>query len=250
VTFTVLTLFPEILQGFFSNSIMAKSLDKGLVAYNPVQIRDFAFTKHRNADDMPYGGGAGMVLKPEPLALALDSVDAKNKRVVYLSPGGKLFTQKMAEEFAAEPEIVLVCGRYEGIDQRIIDEYVDDEVSIGDYVLSSGETAALVIIDAVYRLIEGVISGESLVEESHSRGLLEYPHYTRPEVFRGQPVPPILLSGHHAEIERWRLEQSLRKTLQNRPELIDKAALGTQETKLLRKILDSQDSHGGSHGPD
>lgn len=250
MTFTVLTLFPEILQGFFDTSIMAKSVEKGLVSYNPVQIRDFAFSKHKNVDDMPYGGGAGMVLKPEPLSLALDSVGAKDKRVIYLTPGGRLFNQSLAEEFAREHEIVLICGRYEGIDQRIIDEYVDDEVSIGDYVLSSGETAALVIVDAVYRLLEGVISGESLVEESHQNGLLEYPHYTRPEVFRGHSVPPILLSGHHAEIERWRLEQSLRKTLKNRPELIDKAALGTQETKLLRKILESQESQGGSHGPD
>jgi tRNA (guanine37-N1)-methyltransferase len=250
VKFTVLSLFPEILEGFFANSIMAKSIAKGLIAWQPVQIRDFAFSKHRNCDDLPYGGGAGMVLKPEPLALALDSVEAKTKRVIYVSPGGRLFDQKFAEELAREPELVIICGRYEGIDQRIIDEYVRDEVSIGDYVLSSGETAALVIIDAIYRLLDGVISQESLLEESHSRGLLEYPHYTRPEVFREREVPKVLLSGHHAAIVRWRLERSIAKTLQNRPDLLEKAELGQEERKVLAEISIRSEDHGGHHGPD
>jgi tRNA (guanine37-N1)-methyltransferase len=250
VKFTVLSLFPEILEGFFASSIMAKSIEKDLVAWNPVQIRDFAFSKHRNCDDLPYGGGAGMVLKPEPLSLALESVQAAAKRVLYVTPGGRLLTQQYAEELAREPELVIICGRYEGIDQRIIDEYVDDEVSIGDYVLSSGETAALVIIDAIYRLLDGVINQESLVEESHSQGLLEYPHYTRPEVFRGREVPKVLLSGHHAAIKRWRLERSIEKTMRHRPELIDPARMGNEERKILAQIQTRLQNQGGNHGPD
>ncbi len=248
--FSVLSLFPEILEGFFNTSIMAKSIAKGLIEYQPIQIRDFAFSKHRNCDDLPYGGGAGMVLKPDPLALALDSVVAMQKRVIYVSPGGRLLTQKFATELACEPELVIICGRYEGIDQRIIDEYVDDEVSIGDYVLSSGETAALVIIDAIYRLLDGVINQESLVEESHSQGLLEYPHYTRPEVFRGCEVPKVLLSGHHAAIRQWRLEQSIKKTLRYRPELLDPELLGTEERKVLKQIQSRLQNQGGNYGPD
>lgn len=246
--FTILSLFPEILDGFFGSSIMAKSVAKGLVSYQPVQIRDFAFSKHKNCDDLPYGGGAGMLLKTEPLALALDSVGAAGKRVVYTTPGGRLFDQGYAAELAAEPELVIICGRYEGIDQRIIDEYVDDEVSIGDYVLSSGETAALAIVDAVYRLLDGVISQESLEEESHTRGLLEYPHYTRPELWRGKAVPPVLLSGHHADIRRWRLEQSIAKTLRNRPDLLEKAELGPEETKVLNAIKSRLENRGGNNG--
>jgi tRNA (guanine37-N1)-methyltransferase len=190
--FTVLSLFPEIVDTFFSASIMAKAVDRELISVNLVDIRDFAMDKHRTCDDAPYGGGAGMVLKAEPLAGALDSVGAAVKRVVYPTPSGRLFDQKMAAELAAVDELVFICGRYEGIDQRIIDLYVDDEVSIGDYVISSGEIASLVIIDAVYRLVEGVISGESLAEESFTGGLLEYPHYTRPQVFCDLPVPDIL----------------------------------------------------------
>ena len=160
--FIVLSLFPEIVETFFKSSIMARSVERGLVSYTLVQIRDFAADKHRSCDDAPYGGGAGMVFRPEPVAGALDSVGARERRVVYVTPSGRLFKQTYAEELSREDELVILCGRYEGIDQRIIDEYVDDEISVGDYVLSSGETAALVIIDAVYRLIEGVIKSESL----------------------------------------------------------------------------------------
>ena len=173
--FNVLTLFPEIPAAFFESSIMAKAVERGLITYNLVNIRDFAYDKHRTCDDLTYGGGAGMLLLPQPLALTLDSVQAAEKRVIYVTPSGKPFTQAYAAELARDPELVFVCGRYEGIDQRIIDEYVDDEISLGDYVMSSGELAALVIIDAVYRLIDGVISRESLEEESFSDGLLEYP---------------------------------------------------------------------------
>ena len=209
--FTVLSLFPGILEGFFTSSIMAKAVERGTLDYELVDIRDFAFDRHRTCDDAPYGGGAGMVMKPEPVALALDSVIGEGKRTVYMSPSGQLFNQAMAEELSGERELIILCGRYEGVDQRIIDTYIDTEISVGDYVLSSGETAALVLVDAVYRLIDGVINGESLKEESFSGGMLEYPHYTRPEVFRGMKVPDILLSGHHANIEKWRLEKKSRK---------------------------------------
>lgn len=219
--FTILSLFPGILKGYFLDSIMAKAIDRGLVTFNLVNIRDFAHNKHRSCDDSPYGGGAGMVLKPEPLALALDSVGARELKVIYPTPSGRPFTQGIARELADEDEIVLICGRYEGIDQRIIDLYVDDELSIGDYVVSSGEIASLVIVDAVYRLLDGVITQESLEEESFTDSLLEYPHYTRPEEFRDLKVPEILQSGHHAEIAAWRLKKRKEKTLANRPELLE-----------------------------
>ncbi|MDR3199882.1 MAG: tRNA (guanosine(37)-N1)-methyltransferase TrmD [Spirochaetales bacterium] len=219
--FTVLSLFPEILEAYFTSSIMAKAVEKGIVSYANINIRDFARDKHRTCDDAPYGGGAGMVLKPEPLAAALDSVGSDCARTIYPAPSGRPFTQDYARELASEKELILICGRYEGIDQRVLDLYVDDEISVGDYVLSSGEIAAMVIVDAVYRLLDGVITQESLEEESFSGGLLEYPQYTRPEVFRGIQVPEILLSGHHANIQKWRQQQSILKTQKNRPELLE-----------------------------
>ena len=218
--FHVLTLFPEIPKAFFESSIMAKAVEKGIIAYDLVNIRDFAFDKHKTCDDNPYGGGAGMLMLPETLGAALDSVESWKKRVVYVTPSGKPLTQKLAQELSQETDLVLICGRYEGIDQRIIDSRVDDEISIGDYVMSSGEIAALVVIDTVYRLIDGVISSESLDEESYSDGLLEYPQYTRPEVYKGMQVPEVLLSGHHENIRKWRLKQRLAKTLAVRPDLI------------------------------
>ena len=240
--FHVLTLFPEIVESYFTASIMAKAVERKLVDYSLVNIRDFAFDKHRTCDDLTYGGGAGMLLMPEPVSLALDSVDAQNKRVIYLTPSGKPFTQALAKEFSEERELVLLCGRYEGLDQRVIDEYVTDEVSIGDYVMSSGEIASLVVIDCVYRLLDGVISEESLVEESSPDGLLEYPQYTRPAVFRDRAVPDVLLSGHHEHIRLWRLKKRLEKTLKNRPDLIEsKRNSGTWTSeleKLLKEILD------------
>jgi tRNA (guanine37-N1)-methyltransferase len=223
--YTVLTLFPEITDAFFANSIMAKAIKQGIIEYKAVNIRDFAQDRHKTCDDAPYGGGPGMLMLAEPLDLALKSVlsgaDPK-PRVIYLSPSGRLFNQKIAHEFSAEKELVLICGRYEGIDQRIIDHYADDEISIGDYVLSSGETAALAIIDATYRLIDDVISGDSLFEESFSGGLLEYPQFTRPEIFDTMKVPEVLLSGHHEKIRLWRLEKRVEKTLKQRPDLIQR----------------------------
>lgn len=240
--FTVLTLFPEILKAYFENSIMAKAVEKEIIAYDLVNIRDFALDKHRKCDDAPYGGGPGQLMMTEPLSRALDSVNAKRKRVIYLTPGGKPFTQKKACKFSREDELVFICGRYEGIDQRIIDYYVDDEISIGDYVMSSGEVAAEVMIDTIYRLVDGVISSESLVEESHSDGLLEYPQYTRPEVYKGMKVPEILLSGNHELIRKWRLKKRLEKTLCVRPDMIWNARkagiLSLEAEKMIEEITE------------
>jgi tRNA (guanine37-N1)-methyltransferase len=244
--YTVLSLFPEITDAFFAVSIMAKAVNRGIVEYRSVNIRDFACDKHHTCDDAPYGGGAGMLMLPEPLGLALESVGVRprpvsdgqtavsgggdsgetagppvsGRRVVYLSPSGTPLTQALARELAGEGELVLLCGRYEGIDQRIIDLYVDDEISVGDYVLSSGEVAALVLIDATYRLLDEVITPESLEEESFSGNLLEYPQYTRPEIYATLKVPEVLLSGHHEHIRRWRYRKQVEKTLALRPDLI------------------------------
>ncbi|MBQ6780757.1 MAG: tRNA (guanosine(37)-N1)-methyltransferase TrmD [Treponema sp.] len=240
--FTVLTLFPEIPRAFFEASIMAKAVERGIIAYDLVNIRDFAFDRHRTCDDKPYGGGAGQLLLPEPLGRALDSVKAYKKHVIYVTPSGKPFTQKKAQELSQKDEIVLVCGRYEGIDQRIIDEYVDDEISIGDYVMSSGEVAATVIIDAVYRLVDDVITHESLDEESYSDGLLEYPQYTRPAVYKGMEVPEVLTNGNHEHIRKWRLKKRLQKTLANRPDLIATArnagTLTTEAEKMIEELTE------------
>jgi tRNA (guanine37-N1)-methyltransferase len=244
MNFTILTLFPEILEGYFKSSIMAKSIEKGLVSYRLVNIRDYATDRHHKCDDAPFGGGAGMLMLPEPLSLALDSVGVAGARTVFVTPSGRPFDQPLAREFAAETDLVIVCGRYEGIDQRVIDRYVDDEVSVGDYVLSSGEVAALAVVDATYRLLEGVINGESLVSESFEDGLLEYPQYTRPEVFRDAKVPEILLSGHHENIRKWRLRERLKKTLKVRPDLMEGLELNDEARKLLKDIV----SEGGYHG--
>ena len=232
----ILTLFPEMVSGFFTNSIMARAVKAGLVSYNIVDWRQYAEDKHHKCDDSPFGGGAGMVIKPEPLFKALDRIDAMEKRVIYASPSGRRLTQDYARQLSREPNLVFICGHYEGIDQRIIDRYVDDEICIGDYVISSGEVATLVIIDAVYRLIDGVITDSSLDEESFTGPLLEYPQYTRPETYCGMSVPDILLSGHHANIEKWRLRKRLEKTLSNRPELLENASLDEEAGRILKEI--------------
>ena len=252
--YTVLSLFPEISDAYFASSIMAKAVNRSLVEYRAINIRDFALDKHHSCDDAPYGGGPGMLMLSEPLGRAIEAAGAKKKeageqgpRVIYLSPSGKPFTQAFARELAAEQELILICGRYEGIDQRIIDAYVNDEISVGDYVLSSGELAALVLIDATFRLIEQVITPASLEEESFERGLLEYPQYTRPEIYDTLKVPEVLLSGHHENIRRWRLEKRVEKTLALRPDLIrlgEEHMLFDAET---RKIID-QKRCGNSEG--
>ena len=243
--FTVLTLFPEIPRAFFETSIMAKAVEKGIIAYDLVNIRDFAFDKHKTCDDGTYGGGAGQLMMPEPLGRALDSVEAYKKHVIYVTPSGKPFTQKKAESLSRKDEIVLICGRYEGIDQRIIDLYVDDEISIGDYVMSSGEVAATVIVDTVYRLVDGVTTHESLDEESFNGNLLEYPQYTRPNVYKGLEVPDVLSGGNHEEIRKWRLRKSLQKTLMNRPDLIQNArmagTLSDEAEKMIEEIAEHRD---------
>ena len=236
--YTVLSLFPEIIHAFFTCSVLGKAVRRGIVAYEALNIRDFALDRHRTCDDAPYGGGAGMLMTPGPLGRALEAARAGGKagRVVYLSPSGRLFTQEAAWELAREPALVLVCGRYEGIDQRVIDRYVDDEISLGDYVLSSGEAAALVVIDATYRLAEAVITPESLEEESFSNGLLEYPQYTRPAMYASMNVPEVLLSGHHENIRQWRLEKRVEKTLARRPDLIRRGmetGLFDAETRVI-----------------
>jgi tRNA (guanine37-N1)-methyltransferase len=233
VIFHILTLFPEIFSGYKGSSILARAMEQNQVKIDLVNIRDFARDRHKTCDDATYGGGPGMVLKPEPLAAALESVPgvrekrvaqdgyAGGTRVVYLTPSGRLWSHELAGRFAGEQRLALICGRYEGIDQRIIDLFVTDEISVGNYVLSGGEVAAMVVIDTVVRLVKGVIKESSLTEESFCGGLLEYPQYTRPAVFRGRAVPQVLLSGHHAEIERWRRQRSLERTRRYRPELAD-----------------------------
>jgi tRNA (guanine37-N1)-methyltransferase len=234
--FDVLTLFPEIFKGYLESSIIGKAISAGTIKVNLINIRDFSTDKHRTCDDYTYGGGPGMVLKPEPLSRALESIEWKGKRVLYLTPSGRLFNQALAEEIASLDEIVLISGKYEGIDQRIIDYYVTDEISIGDYVLNSGEIACQVIIDSVSRLVDGVIKEESLLEESFRGGLLEYPQYTRPVEFLGMSVPEILISGHHKKIEEWRLRMSLSKTYKFRPDLLSKLQLSAVEKTILDEI--------------
>ncbi len=220
--FHILTLFPEIFEGYRNSSILARAVQQRQVEVDLINIRDFARDKHKACDDATYGGGPGMVLKPEPLAGALESVPGvkrRRTRVIYLTPSGNLWSQALAREFTEESRVAMICGRYEGIDQRIIDLFVTDEISVGNYVLSGGEVAAMVVIDTIVRLVKGVITEDSLAEESFSAGLLEYPQYTRPAVFRGRGVPEVLLSGNHAQIERWRREKSVEKTRKFRPEL-------------------------------
>jgi tRNA (guanine37-N1)-methyltransferase len=264
--YTVLSLFPEIIDAFFTLSILGKAVQRGIVAYTSVNIRDFAFDKHRTCDDAPYGGGPGMLMLAEPLGRALESLGVRNRlslgeaegslgnhrRVIYLTPSGRPLTQDLAKELAGETELILLCGRYEGIDQRIIDAYIDDEISIGDYVLSSGEVAALVLIDATYRLVEAVITPASLEEESFSGGLLEYPQYTRPEIYGMLKVPELLLSGHHEHIRRWRLRKRVEKTLALRPDLIRQGmetGLFDRETRTIIEELQEMGIQEGSAIP-
>ncbi len=233
---TILTLFPEMVEGFFTNSIMKRAVERSLITYDLINWRDWATDRHKKCDDIPYGGGAGMVLSCEPICRALDAVDAKEKRVIYPSPSGRLLDQAYAKELSESEELLFICGHYEGLDQRIIDTYVDDEISIGDYVISSGEVATLVIVDALYRLIDGVITQDSLHEESFQDGLLEYPQYTRPETYCSKSVPEVLLSGHHAKIEEWRLEKQLERTLMRRPELLEVADLDATTRKVFNAL--------------
>ncbi|MGO4370625.1 tRNA (guanosine(37)-N1)-methyltransferase TrmD [Paenibacillus sp. 2TAB19] len=235
----VLTLFPEMFEGVFGASILGKAKDKGIVSLQAINFRDYSNNKHNTVDDYPYGGGGGMVLKAEPVFAAVEDLKlAPNvkPRVILMCPQGETFTQKKAEELAAEEHIVLICGHYEGYDERIREYLVTDELSIGDYVLTGGEIPAMTVIDSVVRLLPGVLGNEtSAVTDSYSTGLLEYPHYTRPAEFRGWGVPDILLSGHHANIVVWRRQQSLLRTLRRRPDLLEHAELSDKERKFLKE---------------
>jgi len=241
IQFDILTLFPGMFTSPLQESILNKARQKSLVRITVHNLRDFTEDKHRTADDAPYGGGAGMVMKVEPIVKALEHIRlcAEKARTVLLSPQGKLFTQEAAQRLSACGQIVLVCGRYEGVDERVLG-FVDEELSIGDYVLSGGEIAALVVIDAVARLVPGVVGDrESVLEDSFAGSLLKYPQYTRPASFRGREVPEVLISGDHAKIRQWRRAEALKKTLQRRPELLEKAALTEQEKKCLDTIRQS-----------
>jgi len=219
--FDILTLFPEMFEGI-KQSIIGKAIEKDLINISLINIRDFSKDKHKKVDDTPYGGGAGMVMRPDVVYDAYSSIKSDNSKVIYLSPKGKTLNQEKVKELANERHIILLCGHYEGIDQRVLDEIVDEEISIGDYVLTGGEIPAMVLIDSVSRYIDGVITKESVEEESFSNGLLEYPQYTRPETFLDKRVPEVLLSGHHENIRKWREEQSLEITRRNRPDLLKK----------------------------
>lgn len=242
----ILCLFPEMFVSPFGHSIVRRAEDRGLASVVAHNIRDYAHDRHRTVDDYPYGGGAGMVLKPEPIFEAAECVKAETgfgeSPVVLLTPQGRLFTQDVARELSGHPRLMLVCGHYEGVDERVAEHLVTDRISIGDYVLTGGEVAAMVVVEAVVRLIPGVLGSEmSAVDESHSQGLLEYPQYTRPEMFRDWSVPEILLSGNHGEIAAWRRRQSLLRTAERRPDLLERAALSDKErTWISENLLNQQ----------
>ena len=237
--FTVLTLFPEFLDAFFANGIIGRAREQKLITGQSINIRDFSTDRHNTVDDRPYGGGSGMVMKPEPLfdAVSAAKAQAPGSRVVLMTPQGRRFDQAMAEELAQDKSgLIFICGRYEGIDERVYAEHVDEEISIGDYVMTGGELAAMTIIDAVARLLPGVLgSFESSQSDSFSDDRLEYAHYTRPEMFNGMQVPDVLLSGNHGKIDQWRRSASLKRTFLKRPDLFTKRAPDAEEKKLLRE---------------
>ena len=242
--FDIITTFPEIVEAVIGESIIGKARQRGLVDIAAVNLRDFTEDRHRTTDDAPYGGGPGMVMKVEPVFKALEALRARrpteNPRVLLMTPQGRRFDQKMAEQLAQKSWIIMICGRYEGVDERIRERLVTDEVSIGDYVLTGGELAALVVVDAVTRLLPGVLGDESSAQtESFSSGLLEYPHYTRPADFHGWKVPEVLLSGNHAEIAQWRREAALQWTFRRRPDLLEGAELTQEDRRFLKKLQDA-----------
>lgn len=238
--FDVITIFPEIFRGVFEFGIISRAVAAGLIVIRVHDLRDYTSDRHRQVDDRPFGGGAGMVMKPEPLFRAVEAVTARvpQAKSVLLSPQGRLFNQRVAQEFARDAALVLICGRYEGVDERVVEHLVSDEVSIGDYVLSGGEIPAMVVIDAVTRLIPGALgSDESAVRESFTGWLLDHPQYTRPPVYRGMKTPDVLLGGNHAEIERWRRRKAIEKTLRRRPDLIDDRSLADGERREIELVL-------------
>lgn len=236
----ILTLFPEMFRATLGESIIGRAREKGILDIHLVNIRDYAENKHKQVDDYPYGGGAGMVMQPQPIFSALEAMEAQGCKIIYMSPKGKTFHQGMAVELAKEERLIFLCGHYEGVDQRVIDYWVTDEISIGDYVLTGGELPAMVVIDAVARMLPGVLGqAESFIDESFYSGLLEYPQYTRPSEFRGLKVPDVLLSGNHKLIEQWRKEEALKITMKNRPDLIKKYMEKKDLSKEERKIIEA-----------
>ncbi|KNH22705.1 tRNA (guanosine(37)-N1)-methyltransferase TrmD [Priestia megaterium] len=235
----VLSLFPSMFDGVFGESILKKAQEKNAVELNVVNFREYSTNKHQNVDDYPYGGGAGMVLTPQPIFDAVEKLTetAKKPRVVLLCPQGERYTQAKAEELAAEEHLIFICGHYEGYDERIREQLVTDEISIGDYVLTGGELGAMVVIDSVVRLLPDVLgNNHSAVQDSHSTGLLEHPHYTRPADFRGLTVPEVLMSGNHKKIEQWRQKESLKRTLLRRPDMLEKMELTEEQKKLVAQL--------------
>lgn len=246
MNFHVMTLFPEMIERAMGESITGRAIKAGHISVNAVNIRDFANNKHNRVDDYPYGGGAGMVMQAEPVYQCYESIcrsiGNERPRVVFMTPQGRTFNQQIAEELSREEDLVLLCGHYEGIDERVLEKIVTDNVSIGDYVLTGGELPALVVMDTISRLVPGVLNnGMSAVKESFSDNLLEYPQYTRPEEWMGEKVPPVLLSGHHKNIAAWYREQSILRTAKNRPDLLEKAELTEKERQWLRQQLEGEE---------
>lgn len=241
--FDVLTLFPEMFSAL-DESIIGRGKEKGLIDINLINIRDFSKDKHKKVDDTPYGGGAGMVIKPDVVYNAYSSVKSNNAKVIYMSPQGKTLNQQIVQDLAKEENIILLCGHYEGIDQRVIDEIVDEEISIGDYVLTGGELPAMVLIDSVSRHVKGVLKEDSVEEESFTNGLLEYPQYTRPETFLGKSVPDVLISGHHENVRKWRKKQEIINTYLKRPDLLKEINLSYEEREMLKEYKNLKE--GGS----
>jgi tRNA (guanine37-N1)-methyltransferase len=242
---SVITVFPEMFEAYLGESLMGRARERGIIRVEVLNLRDFTADKHRTVDDAPYGGGPGMVMKAEPVEAAVESVKARGRdtRAIMVTPQGRVFDQGAAEELSLERRrLLFICGRYEGIDDRVREALVDDEISIGDYVLTGGELPALVIIDAVVRLLPGVVGDEgSLSEESFSWGILDYPHYTRPPEWRGMKVPDVLLSGNHGEVSRWRRKEALRRTLRRRPDLLDRAGISEEDRGLISEIEEEED---------
>ncbi len=248
MNFHVMTLFPEMIERAMGESITGRAIKAGHISVNAVNIRDFANNKHNRVDDYPYGGGAGMVMQAEPVYQCYESIcrsiGNSRPRVVFMTPQGRTFNQQIAEELSREEDLVLLCGHYEGIDERVLEKIVTDNVSIGDYVLTGGELPALVVMDTISRLVPGVLNnGMSAVKESFSDNLLEYPQYTRPEEWMGKKVPPVLLSGHHKNIAAWYREQSILRTAKDRPDLLEKAELTEKERQWLIQQLEGEERH-------
>lgn len=240
MNYHVLTLFPEMIENGMNTSITGRAIAKGLLTLEAINIRDFAFNKHQKVDDYPYGGGAGMLMQAEPVYRSYESIVnriGKRPRVIFLTPQGKTFNQNMAKEFALEDDLVFLCGHYEGIDERVLEEIVTDYVSIGDYVLTGGELPAMVMMDSISRMVPGVLNNQESGEtESFSGNLLEYPQYSRPEEWHGKKVPEVLLSGHHGNVDKWRREQSIIRTAKWRPDLLPKADLTNKEWNEIRRL--------------